>query len=610
MGDGEVDYTVRCVHRGGPVILTFDASESDQLWDGAGSAERPSSVILLKDSTGAGYYGGVRGLGESIVEASEALWTIIVGLDPAEILTCGSGLGGHAALIFGVLLGADRIVAFEPAAHLIADELARYNDRRWQGLMTALPDPSLARKFDVPALMASRDFSGHAFVLFGTGRGNESNEDAHQNLIHAQWLARSECVSLAPLPEIKSGVWTSLAKRGYLDAVLRRYFFEEQIPPRGSTPATTSVGPAASAAPCILQIHRDTAPGGGEAAYATASMGDNKDSQRVTDELRRWIAENLLLGTPPDVMSRRLRGIRVSARAAVAEVALAGDSPYVRGAARLQNRLKKRNWLLSVYRTLGRLRPESKGIERRMFLSRDEFFRDYYVANFPVIIEDSIDDQAMTPRWSLDDLGRRFGDRMVRIRIRPDEVNRDGSLREPETRLIRFADCLDDLRRAEPAEDFCLTSEDADNREALPELLDEIGYFPEYLDEDAGPAGSFRLAPAGASTSFRHEFKNILLAVTMGRLRVKLAPSWDLQEMRNIWRNLSAHDGRTLQAGLPHQPGRPGIIECVLECGDVLFVPVGYWYYIERPAPSADATFTNFVFKNDFPISESPEGLM
>lgn len=610
MGESMVDFTVRHAHRGGPLVLAFDAAEPDQLWDGAESAEWPYSVVLLNDPSGAGYYRGVRGLGASIAAASDALRPIVAGLEPTEVFTCGTGLGGHAALIFGVLLGADRIVAFEPPAHLIADELARYNDRRWRSLMTELPSPELARSFEVPALMTRRQFAGHAFVLYGTGRGDEHNDAAHQNLIHAQWLARSERVSLAPFPEIRPGLWTALAERGHLGAVLRRYFFEEQIPPRSSSPVTTSVTPRGSAGPCHLQVHQAAVPDGGETVYAAVSMGDDNDSLQITDELRRWIAENLLLGTPPDGMARRLRSIGVSARRAVAEVALAADSPYVRGAARLQNRLKKRNWLLSVHRTLGRLRPESKGIERRILLSRDEFFRDYYVANCPVIIEDSVDDQAMTPRWSLDDLGQRFGDRLVRIRIRPNEVNRDGSLCQAETRVVRFADYLDVLSRSGPAEDVCLISDDADNREALTELLDEIGYYPEYLDEAGGPAGSFRIAPAGTVTSFRHEFKNILLAVTMGRLRVKLAPSWDLPEMRNVWRNLSAHDGRTLQAGLPHQSGRPGIIECVLESGDLLFIPVGYWYFIERPVPSADATFTNFVFKNDFPISESPEGLM
>ena len=83
----------------------------------------------------------------AIDEVLAALQAMIVRLAPSEIVTFGTGLGGHAALIFGVLLGARRIVAVEPAAHLIGDVLARYNDRRWQRELAALPDPATATRY-------------------------------------------------------------------------------------------------------------------------------------------------------------------------------------------------------------------------------------------------------------------------------------------------------------------------------------------------------------------------------------------------------------------------------------------------------------------------------
>ena len=48
-------------------------------------------------------------------------------------------------------------------------------------------------------------------------------------------------------------------------------------------------------------------------------------------------------------------------------------SPYIKGSELLLNRLKKRDWLLAVYRKSNRLHPQSAEIERRHKLSRDEF---------------------------------------------------------------------------------------------------------------------------------------------------------------------------------------------------------------------------------------------
>ncbi|MHC5542307.1 cupin-like domain-containing protein, partial [Singulisphaera rosea] len=68
----------------------------------------------------------------------------------------------------------------------------------------------------------------------------------------------------------------------------------------------------------------------------------------------------------------------------------------------------------------------------------------------------------------------------------------------------------------------------------------------------------------------------------------------------NTGRVSSNLDGRTL----PHDPvvplGRPQILECLLEPGELLFLPVGCWSFAETFEPSATLSFTNFAFDNDF----------
>ena len=114
---------------------------------------------------------------------------------------------------------------------------------------------------------------------------------------------------------------------------------------------------------------------------------------RVNDEWRRWIAENLMVGQSPESLFRVHDGRAVfpptkrplkSTRPCKALTSRARNC--------LLNRLKKRDWLLAVYRKSNRLHPQSAEIERRHKLSRDEFLREYYSTNRPVIITGMMDD--------------------------------------------------------------------------------------------------------------------------------------------------------------------------------------------------------------------------
>ena len=97
------------------------------------------------------------------------------------------------------------------------------------------------------------------------------------------------------------------------------------------------------------------------------------------------------------------------------------QSPYLRGSQLLMSRLRKREWILSVYRKLNRLHPDSGEIDRRHKLSRDEFLREYYATNRPVIITGMMDDWPAMRKWNLDYFAEKFGDRDGRG---PDESKR------------------------------------------------------------------------------------------------------------------------------------------------------------------------------------------
>jgi ribosomal protein L16 Arg81 hydroxylase len=316
----------------------------------------------------------------------------------------------------------------------------------------------------------------------------------------------------------------------------------------------------------------------------------------INDEWRRWIAENLMLGSHPDTLAGILVQSGVALRDAQAELAAALDSPYLQGVQRLRNRLAKRDWVLGIQAQLNRLAPME--IPRHHQLSGTEFLRQHYIANQPVILTGLLDD---APRacWTLDSLARRFGERMVEVQFGrnadPDyEMNSVAH-----KRAMRFGDYVDLVASSGHTNDFYMTANNGQqNRHALRELWDDIPRLPEYLA--AQPAGFFWLGPAGTVTPFHHDLTNNFMIQLAGRKRVRLIAPCETPKLYNQRHCFTPVDGRAIDTRrFPAMAGVP-VPECVLEPGEVLFLPVGWWHYVEALDISITVSATHFKWDNDF----------
>jgi ribosomal protein L16 Arg81 hydroxylase len=283
------------------------------------------------------------------------------------------------------------------------------------------------------------------------------------------------------------------------------------------------------------------------------------------------------------------------------EIQAAVDSPYVKGAEWLQNRLAKREWLLSVYRKNSRLHPQSGEIPRRHRLSREEFLREYYVPNRPVVMTGLMDDWPAMSKWNLDYLGRTFADRIVEV-----QMGRSGNSNYEEEKekcltQIRFGEYIEKVRTAGESNDFYLTAyNNSSNMRALNELWDDIVQIPEYLTDDR-TGGFLWIGPKGTITPFHHDLTNNFMAQVIGSKRVKIAPSWDLPLMRNHAHCYCSVDGRVEPVSAHPPLDQPQIMEAILNPGEVLFLPIGCLHYVEGLEISVTVSFTNFLYNdNDY----------
>ncbi len=374
---GRKGYMVEWAGRNAPIVFVFGRAEEPgrafehaELFEHIARHHAPAfSRVFLFDSERSGFFRGVTGLGRTIDAVSASLRSMIVGLEPSEIITFGEGLGGLAALIFGVLLGARRVVAVEPVAHLIRDELVRYHDRRWEEALSEFPKPTLAKEYQIATLIARNGFDGRIHALYGTRPGNNQADTVHLNVIHAYWLSQAEGVTLFPFPDLPQGMLGELARRGTAANVLLPHLFDDQV-------AADSPSELTRPDPVALGLKRKLSYRCEIAWYFEENRQDEEDevvtftaagnptgaiSRKMDDSWRRWLAENLMMEGSHESMVRVLAGKGYSEEESYQEIRRILRSPYFQGSWRLRNRLKKRDWLLTMYRKVRRTPPRIGG---------------------------------------------------------------------------------------------------------------------------------------------------------------------------------------------------------------------------------------------------------
>lgn len=324
-----------------------------------------------------------------------------------------------------------------------------------------------------------------------------------------------------------------------------------------------------------------------------------KTAVAVDDNWRSWIAENLLLGVHPDAIAGVLVSNGIAPLVARGEVEAARRSPYLRGVARLANRTAKRDWVLGIQARLDRM--GEAGVARKAQLSGEDFFRQHYLTNRPVIITGMLDGFAALRKWNLDYFAERFGERMVEVQFGRDADPQYELNSIAHKRQISFGQYVAMIRASGASNDFYMTANnDGKNREALTELWDDVGALPQYLVDDPARRGFFWFGPAGTITPLHHDLTNNFMAQIMGRKRVRLIAPSELPSVYNHRHCFTEVDARApdLQR-FPAMAGVP-IHECVLEPGEILFLPVGWWHHVEALDVSVTLAYTNFRWPNDF----------
>jgi ribosomal protein L16 Arg81 hydroxylase len=322
----------------------------------------------------------------------------------------------------------------------------------------------------------------------------------------------------------------------------------------------------------------------------------------LSDDLRQWVTENRLLGMGDEKISAFLADQGIDAGTAAEEIQALASHPYYRAAERLAKRWKKLESVLNVHRSLSSLADGARTVERRGRVSRAEFLEKYYAANRPVIFTGLMEDWPALTLWNPEYFKTKYGDMLVEAMAGRNQDPRPDLNLKAHRREIRFADYVDMVTSAGESNDVYLVSNNAFFRrpETQP-LLEDIRFFDEHLDP-AKSAGNVHLwfGPAGTVTSLHHDEMNIIMAQVYGRKRITLISP---DETHRLYNERSVYS--EVDCENPDYERHPDFrevqqLQVVLEPGEALFLPVGWWHHVRALDVSITVTFTNFVYLNKF----------
>lgn len=320
----------------------------------------------------------------------------------------------------------------------------------------------------------------------------------------------------------------------------------------------------------------------------------------LSNSWKQWIAENKLHDNSDDSIIQAMLQNGIDFQIAIQEVnRIAADPSFFAGRNFVQL-LRKLQSILEINQKLAELSPNFGKIERRSRLSRQEFLENYYAKNTPVILTDMMNDWPAMSSWSPDYLKTKYGDVQVEIQSNrnsdPDyEINC-----EQHKKRVRLSEYVDMVASGGESNDYYIVANNSNlDREELKGLLDDIHMFPEFLDESNTQGRVFFwFGPAGTITPLHHDPINLMMAQVYGRKRWRLISPNQTPLLYNYVGVFSKVDCENPDYNRYPLFKDVNIIETVLEPGEVIFIPVGWWHQVKALDISISLSFINFVFPN------------
>lgn len=317
---------------------------------------------------------------------------------------------------------------------------------------------------------------------------------------------------------------------------------------------------------------------------------------------QKWLAQAVLNGTDQAYIYQTLQQQGLSEIDITLELAQLKQHPYFQIAQEQHFLVRKRNWLLNTLDCFARLNPQYQHISRITLPSFEQFIQQYYSRNLPVILTDSVAHWPALQKWSPQYFKEIVGNQEVEVQFHreQDPMFERNSIQHKTKMLMR--EFVELIEQTPHSNNFYMTANNAKaSQTSLAVLFQDIDHFHGYTDHAQVYDRSFIwFGPKGAFTPLHHDLTNNILVQIYGRKKVTLIPALQVPNLYNdvaVFSKIADPYQIDVAKSFPDF-ALSSKIECILEPGEALFIPLGWWHCVESLDISMSVSFTHFNIDN------------
>lgn len=275
-------------------------------------------------------------------------------------------------------------------------------------------------------------------------------------------------------------------------------------------------------------------------------------------------------------------------------------------------KIAKYEWLLETMERQRTLSSDASGIYRVRDITAEEFLDNFYAPGRPVILCGMMDEWPARMRWSPSCLCDRIGKAMIECQSDRRANPRFERDKDAHRQTMHFDDYIEAIA-ANSGNDLYMTAyNSAANAAAMTPLLADLGAMAGILDHAPGEAaGMIWIGPGGTFTPLHHDLTNNLLAQIVGRKRVIMAAPNETPKLYNdlhVFSEVANLADPGLDLDEFPRLSQVRTLDVILEPGEMLFLPIGWWHQVEALDFSVSMTYTNFVWRNDSYLDHPKRG--
>ena len=317
---------------------------------------------------------------------------------------------------------------------------------------------------------------------------------------------------------------------------------------------------------------------------------------------QQWLAENCLRNCTPESMLLTMVQAGLDAERSRAAIRAMQQHPAVWAARRQQQLHRKLESMVANQHRVQALSGRYGTVEKRVTVSRDEFLERYVAGSRPLVLTGMTRDWPAMHRWSPRDLQQRFGHLEVEVQL---DRSADASFEQNKVhhrRKVRLGTFVDQVLQGGSTNDYYLTASNENLRhpEFAP-ILQDIGTLPDFcIAADLLRSASFWFGPAGTLTPLHHDTLMLLHTQVVGRKRWRFISPLQTSMVYNHFEVYSPVD--IDQPDLDRYPlfAQATILDVVVEPGETVFLPLGWWHQVTSLDVSMSLSFTNLDVPNQY----------